>query len=134
MEGGRQHLEAHRHSPRRAYQVQLPPEKAPLLGGAPAQVCPRVGVGSEQFAAAISAHVLAYREGQAVYDEGFSLREELAYKLGDVLQPRSKGMYSSRKARGAKWLGEVVHVVHHEQGSLMVVVEVHGGRPGEDGQ
>src|SRR5215211_1208433 len=123
MEGSREHMEANRYSTGRTDQVQTPPEERPLLGGAPAQE--RTRIGSEQLAAAVSPHRLAHRHWQAIYDEGFSLTEELTDKLGDVLQPPSQGMHSPRKARGAQRFGQVVHMVHHEQGSLMVGVEVH---------
>src|SRR5438045_3233622 len=123
VEGGRQHLKAYRHSAWCAYQVQPPTEEAPPLGRTPTQVCTRVG--SVQLAASVSSHALAHRNGQAIHYESFSFREELAHQLGDVLQPLSKEVYSPGEARGAYGFGDIVHVVHHKQASLMIVVEVH---------
>src|SRR5205814_297188 len=68
-----------------------------------------------------------HRHGYAVDNEGFSLGEELAHKLCDVFQPLSKRVYSPRKAGDTEWFGDVAHTFHHEQGSLVMVLEVHRG-------
>jgi hypothetical protein len=126
MPGPRQHLKSHWHSIRRADQVQSPPIEAPLLGSALAEEVPPIWVGGVNLAASPGSHSFTHRHRHAVNDESLSLCEQLAQHFQDVLQPTGEGVQAAGEAGGTQGFGDVAHTLHHEQGSFMVVLEVHG--------
>src|SRR5205814_2652241 len=121
MKGSRQHLKAHRHSLWGAYQVQPPPEEAPLLGCTLAEVGPTVRSRAVNLATPPRSHILAYRYGQAVDDEGLPLGKHLPHHLHNILQQLGKGVQPPAEAGDSQGFGDVAHPLHDEQGALMVV-------------